>query len=88
MATTITQTEDVVEPFYQYLTTYFDRANARPKVHIARDAGISRMYLDQLLKRQSDVSLRIAINVSVAMGTSLPQILKTAKKDSKLQLTT
>lgn len=72
--------DSVVQPFYEYLQDYILRPDAKPKSHLARDAGISRMYLDDLLKQKSEVSLRVALRVANAMGTTLEKVLKTPVK--------
>lgn len=79
MATTKSAKETTeVEPFLDYLSAYFLREDAKPKTRVAAEAGISRMYLHDLIERNNgDPSLSVAIRLSVAMGTTLEEILKT-----------
>lgn len=75
MATTTSVKVESVEAFYNYLETYVN-SQAKPKLRLAGDAEISRMYLDRLLKRESEVSLSVAMRLANAMETSLEEILK------------
>jgi len=78
MATAIWDKE-TVDPFYEHLQTYVAR-DEMPKRQLAMRAGISRVYLDKLLQRESKVSLEVAISLANAMGTSLENILKKSRK--------
>lgn len=67
-----------VDTFLDYLRDYFASGDALPKQTIASDAGISRMYLYDLLNGvKTEVSLSVASRLANAMGTSLAKILET-----------
>lgn len=66
-----------VDTFLTYLKDYFTQDTAKPKSTVANEAGISRMYLHNLIEgKNTDPSLDVAIRLAEAMETTLENILK------------
>lgn len=69
---------DAVETFLAYLNDYFDRAEHKSKQAVAREAGISRVYLHDLVAgNKTNVSLDVAARIATATDTTLGTILET-----------
>lgn len=68
--------ETEVDLFLKYVAHYFTTETARTKSAIAAEVGISRMYLDGLIKgKDSNPSLAVTARLAKAMGVKLSEIL-------------
>jgi plasmid maintenance system antidote protein VapI len=75
--TTHKRQPETVDSFLQFVRDYFEEPTAKPKMTVAKEAGISRVYLHDLIEgNKTDPSLGVAIRLSEAMGTTLEKILK------------
>ncbi|MEZ6041340.1 MAG: helix-turn-helix transcriptional regulator [Planctomycetaceae bacterium] len=72
-----TKQDETVDNFLQFIRDYFDEPTAKPKMTVAREAGISRVYLHDLIEgNKTDPSLAVSIRIARAMGTTLEKILR------------
>ena len=58
------------------LTKYFQRSDSKTRIELAREIGISRMYLYELTSgKRSNVSAKIAASIAEAIGCELKKIV-------------
>lgn len=57
------------------LTQYFQRSDSKTRIELAREIGISRMYLYELTSgKRSNVSAKVAASIAKAIGCDIQKL--------------
>lgn len=78
MPTLTRERTTAMDRFQEHLAAYFEGNKALSIRALAKNSGVSHVYLLKLLRRESVPTLDVAERIAAATGTSLSKILQSA----------